>query len=248
MAGHSKWANIKHRKGAADAKRGKIFTKYAKLITIAAQSGGDPIMNPSLRAAIDKAKEHNVPNDNITRAIKRGTGELKDGNIIEEVTYEGFGPGGVALIIECLTDNRNRSVASVRNILNKEGGRPGDSGCVAWMFERKGVIQLENNGNKEDLELKVIDAGAEDVAWDDDILQVYVSVDNFEQYKKALPEDIKIISSGLEMVPKTKTTIDTVDNAEKLLKLLDLLNEDEDVSEVWENSDISDIIMAQIKD
>ena len=141
MSGHSKWHSIRHKKGAADAKRGKIFTRHAKLITIAAQQGGgDPDMNPGLRLAIEKAKAENMPNDNINRAVKKGTGELKDGAIIMEINYEGYGPNGIALMVSCLTDNKNRTVASVRSILSKNGGSMGESGCVGWMFHKKGVL------------------------------------------------------------------------------------------------------------
>ena len=247
MSGHSKWSTIKHKKGAADAKRGKVFTKHAKLITIAAQQGGgDPEMNSSLRTAIDSAKLDNVPNANIDRAIKRGTGSLKDNAIIEEVSYEGYGPTGIAVIVDCLTDNKNRTFANVKNIITKEGGNIGESGCVSWMFEKKGVIQIKVEGDKDETELKVIDFGAEDIQWNNDILVVFTTIESFEQVKKALKEEFKIESAELEMIPKTPTVINNVENARRVLKFLNQLNEDDDVSNVWANFDIPDEIMAQV--
>ncbi len=249
MSGHSKWANIKHEKGAADAKRGKIFTRHAKLIAVAAQAGGgDLATNPALRAAIDKAKEDNVPNANIERAIKRGTGELKDQAAIEEVIYEGYGPCGVAILIKCLTDNKNRTVASLRMILSKNEGSLGGSGCVSWMFKRCGVICLDvpSPGDQEKIELLAIDAGAEDVKTDDAIITIQTTVENFAHMKNQLQKDYKVLSSELTMLPDTLINIDSVDNARKLLKLIDTIEEDEDVADVYANFDIRDNVYSQI--
>src|SRR5690606_8946025 len=178
MARHSKWANIKHRKSAVDAKKGKVFTRLSKLITVAAQQGGgDMEMNPSLRVAVQKAKAANLPADNIERAIKKGTGELKDGQRMEEMTYEGYGPGGVALIIRCLTENTNRSFANVREIMKKNGGNLGAGGCVSWMFKRRGVIESTANiSNRDDFELQLIDAGAEEIEWEEGLVHVICPV------------------------------------------------------------------------
>jgi YebC/PmpR family DNA-binding regulatory protein len=249
MAGHSKWANIKHKKGAADARRGKVFTKHAKLITLAAQSGGgDPETNPTLRAAIDKSRADNVPNNNIERAIKRGTGELKDAAQIEELTYEGYGPEGVAIIIECLSDNKNRTYANVRAIMTKGGGSIGETGCVGYMFKKKGVIRIEvgDEQKQEDIELKAIDVGAEDIETDDSIVEITTTVDNFQQVEKTLLESFRLLSSELEMVPDNVVTIEDVDKAKRILQLIDNLNEDEDVSNVYANFDIPDNVLATI--
>jgi YebC/PmpR family DNA-binding regulatory protein len=249
MSGHSKWANIKHEKGAADAKRGKAFTRHAKLISVAAQAGGgDPNTNPTLRSAIDKAKENNVPNANIERAIKRGLGELKDQTAIEEVMYEGYGPCGVAIFIRCLTDNRNRTVSNLRMILSKNGGSLGDSGCVGWMFKRAGVIRIElpSPEDEEKIELLAIDAGATDVKTDDRSVTIQTTVENFEHIKNQLQKDYKVLSAGLAMLPDTLINIDNVDNARRLLKLIDTVEEDEDVADVYANFDILDNVYSQI--
>lgn len=249
MSGHSKWANIKHEKGAADAKRSKAFTRHAKLISVAAQAGGgDPGTNPTLRSAIDKAKEDNVPNANIERAIRRGLGELKDQAAIEEVMYEGYGPSGVAMLIRCLTDNRNRTVANLRVILSKNEGSLGGSGCVSWMFKRAGVVRIElpSPGDEEKIELMAIDAGATDVKTDDRIVTVQTTVENFEHIKNQLQKNYKVLSAELVMLPDTLINIDNVDNARKLLKLIDTIEEDEDVADVYANFDILDNVYSQI--
>jgi YebC/PmpR family DNA-binding regulatory protein len=249
MSGHSKWSTIKHKKGAADAKRGKIFTKHAKLITIAAQgSGGDPETNPALKAAIDKAKSDNVPNTNIERAIKKGTGESKDGNRIEEFGYEGYGPDGVAIIINCLSDNKNRAYTNVRTIMSKGGGSIGESGCVGWMFKKRGVVRIEiNDAQKQDeIELQAIDAGAEDIAIDDNIVEISTTVENFEHIDKVLRENFSILSAEVEMIPENTVKIEDVDKAQKILRLIDTLNEDEDVSDVYANFDIPDEVLASL--
>ncbi len=249
MSGHSKWHSIRHKKGAADAKRGKIFTRHAKLITIAAQQGGgDPEMNPSLRLAIEKAKAENMPNDNITRAVKRGTGELKDGALIMEVSYEGYGPNGIAIMISCLTDNKNRTVASLRSILSKNGGSMGESGCVGWMFHKKGVLTVDLSGkNEEELELLAIDAGAEDVAVDGDILEISTALDDFEVVKKNLEENgVEFTSADLTLVPENTIAIESEEDARKILRLIELLEEDDDVNEVYSNFDIPGEVLEKL--
>ena len=246
MAGHSKWANIKHKKAAADAKRGKVFTKMSKLITVAAQQGGgDPDMNPSLRMAIQKAKGVGVPNDNIDRAIKKGTGELK-GDRLEEVVYEGYGPDGVAFLITCLTDNTNRSLTNIRTILTKNGGSLGSSGCVAWMFERKGVIEASPKGrDREELELELIEAGAEDLQWEEDVVTVVCSPEAFEQCEKVFHSE-NVQKSDLSLLPQEEKLIEDVQNAEKILKLVELLEDDDDVDEVFTNADFPDELLKTL--
>lgn len=248
MSGHSKWASIKHKKGAADAKRGKIFTQAAKLITIAAQKGGDPDMNPTLRAAIDKAKEVNVPNANIDRAIKRGTGELKEGAEIQELSYEGYGPGGVALLIQTLTDNKNRTVAEVKNILSKNGGRMADAGSVAWMFEHKGLIMVAASANQvEEIELQAIDWGAEDVKAEGGQVEIVTALADFIKVKEAVEKAEYLIESAeLAHIPKNEVAVTDEATARKILKLMNELDDSEDVSAVASNFDIADELMAQL--
>lgn len=237
MARHSKWANIKHRKGAADAKRGKIFTRLSKLITVAAQQGGGEMeTNATLRAAVQKARDENLPADNIARAIKKGTGELKDGQRMEEITYEGYGPGGVALMIRCLTDNTNRSYKNVREVMTKNEGSLGTSGCVSWMFNRRGVIESSGPfANKEELELKLIDAGVEDISWEGEEVRVLAPVENFEQCLKAF-NNLPVQKSEITLIPTEEKIIDDVQTSEKIYDLISLLEEDEDVDEVFVNA------------
>jgi len=249
MSGHSKWHSIRHKKGAADAKRGKIFTRHAKLITIAAQQGGgDPEMNPSLRLAIEKAKAENMPNDNIKRAIQKGTGEDKNAAQIMEITYEGYGPNGIALMITCLTDNKNRTVASVRSTLTKNGGSIGEGGCVGWMFHKKGVLTVDLKvQNQEELELLAIDAGAEDVVTDGDILEITTTPDDFENVKKHLEENsVKFEGAEISLIPENTIAIESEDDAKKILRLIDLLEEDEDVDKVYSNFDIPAEILEKL--
>ncbi len=249
MSGHSKWSTIKHKKGAADAKRGKIFTKHAKLVTIAAQEGGgDPETNPALKTAIDKAKNDNVPNINIERAIKKGTGEPKDGNRIEEFGYEGYGPEGIAIIINCLSDNKNRAYTNVRTILSRGGGSLGGSGCVNWMFKKKGTIQIEVNENQkqDDIELQAIDAGVEDISISDNIVEISTTVDNFTQTEESLRKKFTLLSAKIGMIPDNTVKVDNVDKVKRILQLIDALNEDEDVADVYTNLNISDEILASL--
>jgi YebC/PmpR family DNA-binding regulatory protein len=237
MSGHSKWHSIKHKKGAEDAKRGKIFTKHAKLIAIAARGGGDPDMNPSLRTAIENARAENMPRDNIERAIKKGTGESKDGAQMEEVFYEGFGPGGVALYIETLTDKKNRTVTNVKNILNKHGGSMGAAGSVSYLFKRKGLLSIPlENKNAEEIELEAIDAGAEDIKNEGETMEIYTDPQDFMSIKKHLEEKgISVSSGALTYLPQTSVEIQDEEIAQKVLDLISALEEDEDVSTVYSN-------------
>lgn len=248
MSGHSKWASIKHKKAATDAARGKVFTKHAKLVEIAARAGGDSEMNASLKSAIDNAKAENVPNANIERAVKKGTGELKDGSLIEEVTYEAYGPEGVAIMILCLTDNRNRTIAGVRSALTKHGGRLGESGSVAWMFQRKGVIEIDAEGKDvEEIELAAIDAGAEDIDVDDSLIRVICSTDNYLAVKDTLVSaGITVKKATLDLIPDNTVKIMEVDKAKKILTIMEKLEDDDDVDSVASNFDIDESIMEEL--
>ncbi|GAB6077026.1 YebC/PmpR family DNA-binding transcriptional regulator [Desulfurobacterium crinifex] len=244
MAGHSKWANIKHRKAAQDAKRGKIYTKLAREITVAArEGGGDPEFNPRLRAAIEKAKKFNMPKENIERAIKRGTGEIA-GETYEEVTYEGYGPGGVAIIVKCLTDNRNRTASEVRHAFSKHGGNLGTSGCVSWMFERKGVITVPAEKYDEDtVMMAAIEAGADDVVKEDGQFVIYTQPQDLEDVRKAvLDAGIEIEEAKLDLIPQNTTRVEG-ETALKVLKLLEVLEDLDDVQEVYSNFDMPEEVM-----
>lgn len=247
MSGHSKWSSIKHKKGAADAKRGKIFTKIIKEITVATRiGGGDPDGNPRLRTAIMGAKSKNMPVDNITRAIKKGTGEL-EGIQYEEHTYEGYGPGGAAIFLEAMTDNKNRTVSEIRAALGKAGGNLGENGCVGWMFEQKGLIAVKTEAKSEDelMELS-IDAGADDLQTVDEHYEITTAVENFEAVRKAL-EDAGV---AMELAEITRIPQNTVSIDEKkgkaLLKLMDILDDHDDIQKAYSNFDISDEVMAAI--
>ena len=239
MSGHSKWATIKHKKGAADAKRGQMFTKIIKELSITArQGGGDPDMNPRLRTVILKAKAGNMPKDNIERAIKKGTGELEGVNY-EEILYEAYGPGGVALLIDILTDNKNRAAAEIRNLLNKGGGNLGAAGSVAYLFKRKGLINYDASKYKEDDILAVaIDAGAEDVSSDGDSIEVTTSPEDFENVVKVL--EAKGFQHGMAEIARVADTNVTLDNdkTQKALKLVEHLEDHEDVQSVATNLEI----------
>ncbi|RMA96172.1 YebC/PmpR family DNA-binding transcriptional regulator [Hydrogenothermus marinus] len=249
MAGHSKWHNIRHKKAKQDAKRGQIFTKLIREITIAArQGGGDPEFNPRLRIAIDKAKEHNMPAENIERAIKRGTGELEGVNY-EEVSYEGYGPEGVAIIVECVTDNRNRTTGEIRHIFSKYGGNLGSSGCVSFLFEDKGVILVPKDSiTEEEIFEKAIEAGAEDVITEDDnYYEIRTSPEDLYSVKENLEkEGINIEKAELTKIPTTTVEIKDPETAEKLMKLLDALEEQDDVQKVYSNFEMEDQLMEKI--
>jgi YebC/PmpR family DNA-binding regulatory protein len=245
MSGHSKWAQIKHKKAATDAKRGRLFTRLIKEITIAArQGGGDPNGNPRLRLAIATAKANNMPQENITRAIQRGTGELP-GVSYEEVIYEGYAPGGVALLIETVTDNRNRTVSELRHLLARNNGNLGESGSVAWMFHKKGSIIISRaNYNEDDILSIVLDAGAEDMRSDEETFEIITSPENFEAVKKALEENgVKIESAELQMIPQSTVRVEGKE-AEQVLRLIEALEEHDDVQHVYANFDIDEKIMA----
>lgn len=242
MSGHSKWHKIQHKKGAADAKRGNLFTKLTKAITVAAQQGGgDPDMNFSLRMAIDKAKQGNVPKDNIERAIKRGTGELKDGAEIQEVIYEGYGPGGIAILIEAITDNTNRTVGEIKHTLGKYGGSLGGPGSVKWQFARLGVVRLDESKKvkvesiKSDFELAVIEAGADDIIESEYGIEIRCPMDNFQKVLDAVKSlDIEPTDSNLEWIAKEENDTDEGVTA-SMEKLYDTLQDLDDVKEVYTN-------------
>ena len=236
MSGHSKWATIKHAKGAADAKRGQLFTKFIKEISIAARmGGGDPAANPRLRTAILKARAANMPKANIERAIKKGTGEL-GGAVYEEKLYEGYGPGGVAILVEVLTDNNNRAAANVRNIFSKSGGNLGATGSVAYMFNRKGVIEYDAEAVKEDEVMEVaLEAGAEDIVTEDGVITVTTDPADFEGVLEVLQgKGYESVSAEVAMVPDMYSSVDT-ETATKLQKLIDRLEEADDVQNVYRN-------------
>lgn len=247
MSGHSKWSTIKRKKGAADAKRGKVFSKVIKEITIAARiGGGDPEGNPRLRAAIALAKSENMPKDNIDRAIKKGTGGL-DGAAYEEVVYEAYGPGGVAILTQVLTDNKNRTVAEVRHIFTKNGGSMGETGCVAWMFEKKGFIVFEKSKIDEEALMEWgLEAGVEDIREQENEWEVIVPLENFEKIRAALEEKKWIPQlSELTMLPKNTVSLEGK-NAEQVLRLMEALEENDDVQNVYANFDISDKVMEAL--
>ena len=248
MSGHSKWSTIKRKKGAIDAKRGKIFTKLIKEITVAARmGGGDPDANPRLRSAVLSAKTENMPKDNIDRAIKKGTGEL-EGAVYEEITYEGYGPGGVAVLVDCMTDNKNRSVADIRHYFSKSGGNLGEFGCVSWMFAQKGTILVDKESiGEEELMDMALDAGAEDVVEEDSTYQVVTLPEDFVTVREAMEEaGIKYLEASVSMVPKTIVEIADEKTARQVLKLLESLEEHDDVQNVYANFDISDEIMEAV--
>ena len=240
MSGHSKWSSIKHKKGAADAKRGKVFTKLIKEITVAARMGGsgDVDANPRLRTAIAAAKSENMPKDNIERAIKKGTGELEGVNY-EESSYEGYGPGGAAVLIESLTDNKNRAVADIRHIFSKCGGNLGENGCVAWMFDKKGYIVIERSVTDEDTLMEVaLEAGAEDVREDDINFEVITTPEDFEAVKAAIDaKEIACLDAEVTMLPQTTADLKGKE-AEQMIRLMDMLDDCEDVQKVYTNADI----------
>jgi YebC/PmpR family DNA-binding regulatory protein len=240
MSGHSKWATIKHKKAALDAKRGKVFTSIIKEIMIAARNGGDPDANPRLRTAVLAAKAVSMPNDNIKRAIMRGTGELEGGQI-EEYTYEGYGPGGVAIVVEVATDNKNRTVSEIRHAFSKAGGNMGEQGSVAWMFDRKGQIILEGENLTEDQLMNlVLEAGADDLRQDGDAWEILTAPDALNVVQEALEKaKIPIVQAKLAMIPKNTVPVEGA-SAKGLLKMLDILEEHDDVQNVFTNADIDE--------
>ena len=241
MSGHSKWSTIKHKKGAADAKRGRLFTKLIKEITMAAKVGGGAVeSNPRLRSAVLAAKKASMPSDNIDKAIKRGTGEL-EGVTYEEVTYEGYGPGGAAILIEAMTDNKNRTTAEIRHLLTKYGGNMGAAGSVAFQFSKKGYIAIEKSAAKEDALMELaLEAGAEDFRSDDsDVFEIFTDTASFEAIKTKFEEKgIATQTAEIQMVPQN--TIAVADKGPALLKLLDMVEDNDDVQKVWSNGDIEE--------
>jgi len=248
VSGHSKWSTIKRKKGAADAKRGKIFTRLIKVITVAARmGGGDPDGNPRLRSAIATAKAENMPKDNIDRAIKKGIGDL-DGVIYEEIVYEGYGPGGVAVLVNCLTDNKNRTVADVRYCFSKYGGNLAESGCVSFLFDQKGMIQV-NKGevSEEQLMDLVLDAGAEDMIDDEDAFQILTAPEDFNDVREFLEKKgLNFIEASVTMLPQNTVEITDEKIAARVIRLMDALEDNDDVQNVYANFDIGDEIMETL--
>ena len=249
MSGHSKWAQIKHKKAQVDAKKGKIFTKIVKEISVAARlGGGDPEKNPRLRLAIDRAREVNMPSDNIKRAIMKGTGELP-GTSYEEIVYEGYGPGGVALLIEVMTDNKNRTVSEIRHLLSKHGGSLGESGCVSWIFEKKGYILIDKKAVDEDTLLSVaLDAGAEDLKNDEkeDNYEIIVPPDKLKEVKNAIEQaGINVSMAEVTMLPKNYVPVEG-SVAEQMIKLMEALEEHDDVQNVYANFDMPEEAMSKV--
>ncbi|MDP8232675.1 MAG: YebC/PmpR family DNA-binding transcriptional regulator [Candidatus Zophobacter franzmannii] len=246
MSGHNKWSSIKHKKGAADAKRGKVFTRIVKEIIVAAKQGGsDQETNASLRTAVGLAKQHNMPKDNIERAIKRGTGEL-DGVSYDHISYEGYGHNGVAVIVECLTDNKNRTVAEVRHCFSKYGGSLGENGAVSWNFDSKGYFTIPSAGLDEDeIMMEMLEAGAEDIVLLDDNFEIFTQTTNFHVCLRAV-EKLGYTCENAELTKIPKSTINADDFAEKLMKLIDNLEDLDDVQKVYSNYEISDEVMERI--
>src|ERR1700761_1476766 len=247
MSGHSKWASIKHKKAVGDQRRGQHFTKLARAVTVAArEGGGDPTGNPSLALAVQKARDASMPKDNIERAIVKGTGEGGDADQIETVLYEGYGPGGVALLIEALTDNRNRTSADVRHALSKHGGNLGEPGSVAYLFDKKGVVIVDASRYDEEDLLIAVDAGAEDISQDDDVFEIICEPSDLTAVRAALAEaGIDIESADVTQRPKSRVPVDESD-AVKLLRLIDMLEESDDVGAVHANFDVDADVLEKI--
>ena len=251
MSGHSKWANIKHKKAKSDEKRGKEFTKVAKEITIAVKTGGggDPESNAKLKLAIQKAKAINMPNENIQRAIKKGVGD-SGAEALEEIVYEGYGPGGVAIMLEIATDNRNRTAPEIRHLFSKHGGNLGESGCVAWMFKRSGVIHLSKadlNKDEEEFMLELLDMGAEDIREAGDDYEVITASDSFLEVKDLMEKaGYKLEDADWDMIPENPVEINDLEMARKIIKLIDLLEDNDDVQNVFTNMSIPDELMEKL--
>ena len=248
MAGHSHWAGIKHKKAVIDKKRGKLFSKLAKqIITAAKNGGGDPDANLKLKYAIDKAKAGNMPNDNIDRAVKRGTGDL-DGVNYEEIVYEGYGPGGVAILLEVLTDNRNRTVGELRNTFDRRGGNMGDSGCVSYLFEKKAMFEIAGEGNDEDSLMEVaLELGADDLEHADDVFMIKAPAEAFEAIRSGLADKgIETLSAEIVMHPTTTVPLTDVATARKVLALMEIFEEHDDVQNAYTNFSLSDDIIKEL--
>jgi YebC/PmpR family DNA-binding regulatory protein len=246
MSGHSKWASIKRQKGVADHKRGQLFTKLGREITVAARDGADPSGNARLRMALMRAREANMPNDTVERAIKRGSG-AGDGATYHEITYEGYGAGGAAVLVHALTDNRNRAASEIRTTFSRNGGNLGESGCVGWLFENKGIISVEIDGDDPDeLALKAIDAGAEDVQVSDDVVEIFTDVSDLESVRTELESaGVKVADASANLIPKT--TVDLDEKAtEQVMRLVERLEDLDDVQNVYTNTEISDEVAARL--
>jgi YebC/PmpR family DNA-binding regulatory protein len=246
MSGHSKWSKVKHQKAGVDAKRGQVFTKLSREITIAARSGGpDPDANVRLRLAIQHARGANLPSENVERAILKGTGQ-GEGAALEEAVYEGYGPGGTAMLVEVATDNRNRAAAEVRNAFTKGGGNMGESGCVAWLFEPRGVVEVEvGDRDPEEVALLAIDAGADDVQTEGDLLEVYTTPPQLEPVRQHLDkQNLRVTNAEATMIPKTTIAADD-ETAMRVLRLIERLEDLDDVQKVYSNLDISDSVLEQ---
>ena len=248
MSGHSKWSTIKRKKGAEDAKRGKMFTKLARDITLAARHGGGaPGANPALGLAVEKARRANMPKDNIERAIKRGTGELEGGDL-EEITYEAYAPHGVAMLIKCTTDNRNRALSEVRKVFNKHGGNMAEQGAVSWMFDLKGYLTVPADGvDPDDVFMAAVDAGADDVEVSDDVIEIYTAPDALHTVRDALEAaGFKVEEAELSQIPKNEIELDVKETL-AIMNIIDLLEESDDVDKVYSNLSISDEALAQLE-
>jgi YebC/PmpR family DNA-binding regulatory protein len=245
MSGHSKWSSIKHKKGAVDARRGKLFSKLSRAIIVAAREGGpDPDGNATLAAAVQKARDNSMPKDNIERAIARGAGAGDGGEAYEHITYEGYGPGGVAVLVEALTDNRNRTAAEVRHIFSKNDGNLGESGVVAWLFERRGLILVDANADEDGVMLAAADGGADDVGQEGSSYQITCAPESLRAVRESLETaGIEIESAQLTLLPKTTVQIEDESAAKKLLRLMDALEENDDVQDVYANFDIPEGIL-----
>jgi YebC/PmpR family DNA-binding regulatory protein len=249
LSGHSKWSSIKHKKGAADAKRGQLFSKLSKAIIVAAKNGGgDPANNLALQNAIEKAKSYSMPKDNIDRAIAKGSGADADADAFESITYEGYGPEGVAVIVEALTDNRNRTAADVRHLFSKHGGNLGTDGSVSWQFERRGVVVVPADGvDEEELFLAAADAGADDIEQDGDVFQITSAPDRFAAVRAAVETaGFTVDSSELMLVPKTTVSVDDETKARQVMRLIDALEENDDVQDVYANFDIPEQVLEAV--
>jgi YebC/PmpR family DNA-binding regulatory protein len=249
MSGHSKWHSIRHKKAREDAKRGKVFTKLIRELTVSARAGGgDPTMNPRLRTAIDRAKAENMPADNIDRAIKKGTVEL-EGVRYEEYTYEGYGPGGTAILVEVMTDNKNRCTAEVRHIFSKQNGNLGENGCVAWIFEKKGYLSVPAQGMDEETLMEIVlEAGADDIVEDkeEEVFEVYSTLESFQAVKEALDaKEVTYQDADITMIPKNTVRLQGKE-AEQSLRLMDALEDNDDVQNVYSNFDISKEVMESL--
>jgi YebC/PmpR family DNA-binding regulatory protein len=248
MSGHSKWSSIKHKKGAADAKRGKLFSKLSRAIIVAAKEGGpDPAGNLALQNAVEKAKSYSMPKDNIERAIARGSGADADAATFETVVYEGYGPNGIALLVEALTDNRNRTAADVRHLFAKHDGNLGTTGAVAWLFERQGVLLVPESVDEDELTLAAAEGGADDVTLDGSSYQVTVAPESLTAVREAIEgAGLPVDSAELTMVPKTTVEVDEENVARKVLRLVDALEENDDVQDVYANFDIPERMLEAV--